>query len=107
MELGNSLRDKYSWLIDRLKAKLPGEIVYQSFGWGLEFGIAYKVGHHRDAVLVERIASSTPLEYGDVEQEDGTTRREPVLWNHVMYSLNEDPNKEAIVEDIISKWKAL
>ena len=97
---------KYKWLLDELYDVFGSEhINTKTFNYGLEFGIAYVKGNKRYAVLIEKITNSTPIEYADVEQEDGSFINEPVRWKHEIYSLNDDPNKKKIVANLISNWK--
>ena len=98
----------YEWLVKKLSSVFGQGCIFSKEGdYGNEFAVAYIKGDKRVAVRVEFIQEIVPIEFADVEQEDGSKIYQAVRWKHRKYSLNKDPNKEKIVGDLIEEWRSL
>lgn len=97
----------YQWLIDRLSSELKdAKITGQSHDYDTAYSICMQRGDRRYGVMVERIVAVEPLEWGDVEQDDGSVKHDVTEWRYEKRSLNENPNKEELVTKLINEWKS-
>lgn len=99
----------YKWLIERLSAVFGEKnIAFKEFDYSSGFAVGYIDGENVVAESrVEYIDKSIPTKFAEVKQEDGSIVEEAVEWRHKTYSLNNDPNKDKVVDDLIAKWKSL
>lgn len=79
---------RYQWLVDKLEALFPGRITSQTWDYGSKFGVAYGSEGGRMGFYVEF----------EVHPDTG---------QKVLYSLNDDPDKDKKVEYIIKRFREI
>jgi hypothetical protein len=108
----DELRASYKWLRDKIKAEVPNvAYIEQVFDCGLTYAVGVQKGvgeqRKRHAARVEYIQTVGGV-WQELRDEDGSKCMGfGPPFDYVRYSLNDDPEKEQKVAEIIEKFRNL